>query len=211
MSAVNRPRAAIRATAGLLAVAVTLLAETTPAAARQRPATGGNPDLVRIDSLIDAGRLDDARRALRQWSERHSSAGVRVAGSDRAHAFLLQSRLATDWPTAEEALVAIALGYPLSNDAPEALLRLGQGLLTSAAAGARPDDARRATAYLERLARDYPITSLRAAAFLWLARAYAFRGQIDAACARLAEAGRIATDAGTSSLITDEQRLLCRA
>ena len=103
-----------------------------------------------------------------------------------------------------------ALAYPITGQAAEALLRLGQGLLADADAGGDPDSARRAVAYLERLVTDYPTSPVRAQGHLWLARALNRQGRNAAACQRLSTAPT-ATDSITASLIESEKRTICDA
>lgn len=196
-------------TAALATAAAALLAGTAPGSAQA--GVGGRQDarLARVDSLLQTGRLPDARRELQTWQDSHPQGAAGVSSHDRAFAFLLQARLATSWPAAEEALVAIALGYPASSLAPEALLRLGQGLLTSERIGASTDGAQRAIGYLQRLIRDYPTSTLRAPALLWLARALASTGNRGAACNALQQATGVASDSLTASLVEEEHRTIC--
>lgn len=135
----------------LLALAV------TPPGARAQV-----PTLDRADSLAAAGDYDAARSILdRWWSARDQ---FDVPGSDMARALMLRAQLAPDPETAEPDYLAVVIGYPTSPQAPQALLRLGQGLLADG-------DATRAAAYLERLVADYPGRPERLPALLWLARA----------------------------------------
>lgn len=138
-----------------------------------RPATAQVPTLDRVDSLVVAGHYDDARATLdRWWSAREA---FEVPGSNRARALMLRARLAPDPETAEPDYLAVVLGYPTSTQAPEALLRLGQGLLADG-------DASRAAAYLQRLVADYPGRPQRTLGLLWLARAHSATRRYSAAC-----------------------------
>jgi len=161
--------------------------------------------LARVDSLIRADRLDAARTALDEWSATHTD----VPGIDRAEAGLLRGRLARSWTEAEQAFIATAIGYPVTPQAPEALLRLGQGLVAAAIPPAEPDAAARAVAYLERLVADYPNSHVRTQAFLWLARALHADGRAAAACRRLDQAPLAAGDSATVSLILYDKRARC--
>jgi cell division septation protein DedD len=173
----------------LLALLATLAA---PGAVRAQSA-----ELLRIDSLIAGSRLTEARTALERWRQ---GPGRRAAATDAAHALLLRGRLATDADSATTAYLEIALGYPSSDAAPEALLRLGQGAL---AAG----DANRAAGFLERLTRDYPGAPQRLAGLIWLARAERARNHGTQACALIAAAARDApADAPLRPLLAEEQR-----
>lgn len=138
-----------------------------------RPAAAQVPSLSRVDSLVTAGEYDAARTALDRWWSAHD--GFDVPGSDMARALMLRAKLQTDPAAAESDYLALVLGYPASPLAPEALLRLGQGLLATG-------DAPRAAAYLRRLTADYPGRAERPAAFLWLARANTATRQYAAAC-----------------------------
>lgn len=163
-----------------------------------------DPGLVRIDSLIAADRLDEARFDLATWIDTHPAA----PGADRAAAGLLRGRLARTWAEAEDAYLTTALAYPVTGQAPVAMLRLGQGLTAAAATGADPEAGRRAVAYLERLVTDYPTTPVRAQGYLWLARALHAQGRTPAACQRLDQAPA-AADSITISLIESEKRTIC--
>jgi cell division septation protein DedD len=161
---VKRPHARRRrlAVAGLLAAAI------APASV-----TAQVPTLDRVDSLVSTGAYADARDTLdRWWSAREA---FEVPGSDRARALMLRARLAPDPESAEPDYLAVVLGYPMSSHAPEALLRLGQGLLADG-------DATRAAAYLQRLVADYPGRPQRPFGLLWLARANSALRRYAAAC-----------------------------
>ena len=160
-------RVALRATVGGFAVAAALLAGVPG------PVRAQVPTLDRIDSLITAGQYADARSTLEQWWSAREA--FEVPGSDRARALMLRARLAPDPDTAEPDYLAIVLGYPTSPQAPEALLRLGQGLLADG-------DAVRAVAYLQRLVADYPGRPERLTGLLWLARANAAARRFGTAC-----------------------------
>jgi TolA-binding protein len=196
-------RAALGAITMVVACALNASAQKTPAE------SDPDEDLVRIETSIAAARLADARTALAKWNNAHPTGQPGVSGNTRAHALALAGRLATTWGDAEQAWVAVALGYPISPWAPEAMLRLGQGLLAAPAAAA--GSATRAVAYLERLVNDYPNSPLRAQGFLWLTRAYAAAGRSGAACARIREAASLRTDSVTNGLIASEQTRVCTA
>ncbi|MFW5951680.1 MAG: SPOR domain-containing protein [Gemmatimonadota bacterium] len=137
------------------------------------PGAGQVPTLERVDSLITAGDYDTARATLEQWWSARDE--FDVPGSDKARALMLRARLAPGPDDAEPDYLAVVLGYPTSEHAPAALLRLGQGLLATG-------DAARAAAYIERLIADYPGRNDRTAAFLWLARAHTAARNPAAAC-----------------------------
>jgi hypothetical protein len=131
--------------------------------------------LDRIHNLAAAGRLTEARNTLAGWERQHADPASAASAGDRARAMLLRGMLSEDAKDAEEAYLAVVLSHPSSAAAPDALLRLGQGLL---AAG----EPRRAVAYLERLRTDYPQSPARETGWLWLARAQLAVGATAAAC-----------------------------
>lgn len=147
--------------------------------------------LGQIESLAAAGRLTDARSLLQRWQGDHPTDAGDVTPAARARSLLLQARLATDPEAAEEAYVAIALGYPTSAAAPEAILRIGQGLVASGSVeGTSGPSARKAVSYLQRLVTDYPGTPERTEGLLWLSRAYQLSARGTQACATIEDAIR---------------------
>jgi cell division septation protein DedD len=132
---------------------------------------GQQPSLRQVESLMAAGDYGRARELLERWFERPPAGEVAL----RAQAQLTRARLAADPRAAERHYLAVVLDYPMSGEAPEALLRLGQGLLLLG-------DAERAVAYLERLSVDYPGNPHRVVGRLWLARAYRGLGRGEDAC-----------------------------
>lgn len=161
--------------------------------------------LEEVERLAASGRMTQARAALERWDGDHPPADRTIGANDRALALLLRGRLATDAPAALEAYRALVLSYPSSRSAPEALLRLGQGLLAA-------NDAVRAALYLHRLVTDFPGNPHRPAALLWLARTRAAlddRGAAcDAATAGVREAG---ADPDIGRLLRTERESLCAA
>lgn len=184
-----------------------LIAVLPALAQRGTPTATADRELARIDSLIAADALAEARDRLAAWNSAHSASDASVSGPARALALMLAGRLATTWDAAEQAYIAVALGYPVSPQAPEAMLRLGQGLL---AAGRPRDGAARAVAYLERLINDYPNSPFRTQGYLWLARAQDARGRAGAACASLRQAATLPADSALARLITAEIGRICR-
>ncbi len=177
--------------------ALLALALAAPAAATAQT----DPELGRIEALVAAGRTDEARTRLDQW-QTGQPPDASLDGETRAHAQFLRGQLSMRWSDAEAAYVSLALSYPTSAHAPRALLRLGQGLLTAGAPGS--DGAARAVGYLERLTRDYPVAPDRAAALLWLARAYRATRRPGPACSALASAAHVTADEATTELIRAE-------
>jgi tetratricopeptide (TPR) repeat protein len=134
----------------------------SPAARTRASAQRAAARAERVDSLIALGRVRDARVAP-EWQRAGESAG-KVDGGQRARGLYLAARLTENAADAQEKYLNVALSYPTSREAPEALLRLGQALI---AAG----DAGRAATYFDRVIRDYSKAPARADAYLWLTRA----------------------------------------
>jgi hypothetical protein len=202
------PRLRRHARIVLLQMAAALIA-VLPARGQQSSApASADRDLARIDTLIATDALAEARDRLAVWNGAHPPGDAGVSGSARARALMLAGRLATTWAAAEKAYIAVALGYPVSAQAPEAMLHLGQGLL----AGDRPGDgAPRAIAYLERLINDYPNSPFRTQGYLWLARAQDAAGRTTAACASVRQAATLPADSVLARLINAETGRLCRS
>lgn len=163
-------------------------------------ARGQVPTLDRVDSLVTAGQYDTARVVLDQWWSARDE--FDVPGSDMARALMLRARLAPDLDAAEPDYLSVVLGYPTSDYAPEALLRLGQGLLANG-------DATRATAYLERLVADYPGRPQRTTALLWLARANTAARRTGAACTAAQEGLRSTNDPDLRAMLQVEAGASC--
>lgn len=181
---------------GLAAVAVALAAVVVAAA----PAAAQVPTLNRVDSLVNAGAYGTARADLdRWWSARDEFV---VPGSDMARGLMLRARLAPDPDAAESDYLAVVLGYPASDHAPEALLRLGQGLLATG-------DATRSAAYLARLVADYPGRPQRLAGLLWLARAHDAARRPGPACTAAREGLRDARDPDLVAMLRAEVEGSC--
>lgn len=161
--------------------------------------------LQEVERLAEGGRMTQARATLERWDADHPPADRTVGADDRALALLLRGRLAADGAAALEAYRALVLSYPSSRSAPEALLRLGQGLLAA-------NDAARAALYLDRLVTDFPASTQKAAALLWLARARAALDDRAAACeAATAGAREAGADADIGPLLRTERDSLCAA
>ncbi len=120
------------------------------------------PALDEAERLITAGIFSEARQILEKW-QRDNPGAQRMDQETQARYHLLSARVTTAADSAEDSYLRIAVNYPTSRVAPEALLRLSQ------ARHARGDDAQ-AMAYLERLLADYPETDQRPLAAVWLAR-----------------------------------------
>ncbi|HSJ08641.1 MAG TPA: SPOR domain-containing protein [Longimicrobiales bacterium] len=160
-------------------------------------------NLQRVQNLITAGRFTEARTVLTQWQ---AQAADRTATSvdDLALGLFLGGVLATDAKEAEDVYVSVVLSYPSSSVAPQALLRLGQTLLTQG-------ENRRALAYLERLRSDYPGTAERETGMLWLARAQLASGTAAAACTTVNDALPGTANENVKSLLELERDRACGA
>lgn len=119
-------------------------------------------ELDRAETLIADGDYERARAEIAAWWEK-VDAGHPAPGPQRARALLLRARLEPDPKIAELDYLTLVLTYPTAPEAPEALLRLGQGLLATG-------DSARASAYLERLVNDHPSSPQRSVGAAWLAR-----------------------------------------
>jgi hypothetical protein len=158
--------------------------------------------LDRIQNLIGTGRFTEARNTLERWERDHGDPRSGSDPGDRARALFLRGVLSTEPQAAEDAYMGVVLGYPSSAAAPEALLRLGQGLLTAG-------DTRRALAYLERLHSDYPGVPARETGQLWLARAQLAAGQPAAACASARDGAANAATPAMRTLMEVERDRAC--
>ncbi len=180
----------------LLALVVLMAASAGELRAQRRAPTSADPALDRVDSLVAAGDVAGARASLDRWFAAAPASGPADA---RARALFLRAELTPRFAAAEKDLLAVVLGYPTSPQAPDALLRLGQGL---AAAG----DRERAAGYLRRLVADYPSSPRRAAGYVWLARS--LQGKEACAAARDGLAAATA-DVEAERLLRAEREAAC--
>lgn len=179
----------------LVRILLVLALVTTP-----RGAQAQVPTLDRADSLVTAGDYDAARSILERWWSARDQ--FDVPGSDMARALMLRAQLAPDPETAEPDYLAVVIGYPTSSHAPQALLRLGQGLLAEG-------DATRAAAYLERLVADYPGRPERLPGLLWLARANNAASRPGQACSAARLGIRDARDPDMRAMLEVEAAASC--
>ncbi|HSH44218.1 MAG TPA: SPOR domain-containing protein, partial [Longimicrobiales bacterium] len=147
-------------------------------AAGAAPAAAQVPTLDRVDSLITAGDYEQARATIQRWWSAREA--FDVPGSDRVRAHMLRAALQPRIQDAESDYLAVILGHPTSQDAPRALLRLGQGPLADG-------QYNRAAGYLERLVAEYAGRPERAAGVVWLAQAQLHSRRTAAACRSAAE------------------------
>ncbi len=175
-------------------------ANVLPLAGQQQQAR----QLERADSLLVAGQYELARTALADW-QRNNPRDANVEPAVRSRALYLSARLTTKAADAREQYLALVLSYPTAREAPDALLRLGQGLLAA-------DQPSRAVGYLERLVNDYPTAANRAQALLWLARAQLASGNAGTACATAGAALKAGlADADVTALLQEEEKTACSA
>ena len=160
--------------------------------------------LERVHNLIATGRLTEARNTLVQWERDNAAPSSTATSDDRARALYLAGVLSTDAQAAEDAFIGVVLSYPSAPVAPEALLRLGQGLYT-----AGEND--RAIMYLERLRSDYPRSPHRETGMLWLTRAQLARGDAATACGTARESLFGTTNENVRTLIELERDRACAA
>lgn len=189
------------------AVLFVVIAIASPASVQAQASS--RDTLAHVDSLIIRGELDRARASLRAWHSAHAR-DLGANGATRAHALYLNGLLAMDWKAAEDAFLTVALTHPTTPHASLALLRLGQGLLTAARAGDAAAGAR-ASGYLQRLVTDYPTSSVRPAAFLWLAYAGEVAGRAGDACTAATSAAETAKDDETAALARTVRLRACGA
>lgn len=159
--------------------------------------------LERADSLLSAGEFGPARTLLLEW-QRANPPSAKVDPALRARALFLAARLTEDAMQAQELYLTLSLSYPTAAETPDALLRLGQGLLAA-------NENRRALAYLERLISDYPAAANRPQAHLWLARAQIATGNSSAACRTAGSALKSGVSGEVATLLQNEERTACAA
>jgi hypothetical protein len=184
------------------ALLLALLVAAATGAATVAPAHAQDTALDRVQHLINTGRFTEAGNTLTQWERSFTDPRSSATSADRARALYLRGVLSTDPKEAEDAFVGVVLSYPSAPAASAALLRLGQGLLTTG-------EPRRAVAYLERLRSDYPGARERETGFLWLARAQVASGNGSAACSTAREGVAIATTANMRMLMELERDHAC--
>jgi hypothetical protein len=178
-----------------IAIALALVLAATTAHAQDTA-------LDRVQNLINTGRLTDARNTLAQWERTHGDPTSNASTADRARALYLTGVLSTDPAAAEDAFLNVVLSYPSSAVAPEALLRLGQGLYTAG-------ETQRAITWLQRLQSDYPPSTARETGALWLARAQLAHGAAADACGTARESLAATTNPNLRTLIEIERDRAC--
>jgi septal ring-binding cell division protein DamX len=160
--------------------------------------------LERVQNLINTGRLTEARNTLALWERTHGDPTSDASPADRARALYLTGVLSTDPEAAEDAFLNVVLSHPSSAVAPDALLRLGQGLYTVG-------EHERAIAYLSRLQSDYPPSTVRETGILWLTRAQLALGAAAQACGTARDNLAGTTNPNLRTLIEIERDRACDA
>jgi cell division septation protein DedD len=153
----------MRGAGPLLTALVLALALATGPISAQAP--GGSPrDTVTLDaveSLIQAGRTEDARDVLlRWWGQVRPSAPAREV----QRGLWLRGRLTVDPAQAELDYRRLVVEYPGGPYSAQALFRLAQSAWEMG-------DSAAAAQHVARLAREYPGSRVRAEAEAWLATA----------------------------------------
>ena len=143
------------------------------AAVASRAGAQDNPAIREAVRLAGDGRGDEARRIVAAELSR-----ARLGETMYIEALYWRARLTAVGDSAERDLRRIAIEYPTSRWAPDALLQLAQLAL----AAGNPVSA---FALAERLRSDYPESDLRSEAAFWAGRAAFDLGEARAACALL--------------------------
>ncbi len=159
-----------------------------------------DPLLDRVERLTDRGETLAARDLLAQWRRDESAS---AAADERAWAWFLEARLATDGAQAELLYLRVVIEGSTSRYADDALLRLGQYKYTGG-------DYVKAIEYLGRLRRDYPTSERGPAALLWIARASVALGNSERACSASTQGLReVAISDTTLALALNEAQARC--
>lgn len=156
--------------------------------------------LDQAEEKIASSAFGDARLLLQRWQRENPNA-ARVDQEQQARYHALQARIITNADSAEDNYLTVALNYPTSKVAPEALLRLAQ-------ARALRKDSAQAIAYLERLLADYPNSEYRPLGAVWLARTKSPTGGNAEIC-ELLRGMKPSTNPETITHVKAEQTRIC--
>ncbi|HET9439070.1 MAG TPA: SPOR domain-containing protein [Longimicrobiales bacterium] len=156
--------------------------------------------LEQAEEKIASSAFGDARLLLQRWQRENPNA-ARVDQEQQARYHALRARIITNADSAEDNYLTVALNYPTSKVAPEALLRLAQ-------ARALRQDTAQAIAYLERLLADYPNSEYRPLAAVWLARTKSPTGGNAEIC-ELMRGMKPSTNPETITHVKAEQTRIC--
>ena len=156
--------------------------------------------LEEAEMQVGAGIFDEARTLLDAWVRANPNP-ARNDQEQQARYHLLAGRLTTNADSAEDHYLTVAVNYPTSRSAPEALLRLAQ------ARHAR-GDTQQAITYLRRLLADYPQSDQRPMAGVWLARVQQASGANADLCGTL-RGIQPGTNPEASTLLKTETTRVC--
>lgn len=180
------------------AVGLALVAATRTAAAQEAPlAAGVVREVGRARALVEAGAGADARTLL------DSLVRTQAPGSNElAEALFWRATLAERATDSERDWKRLTIEAPLSPRTADALVRLGEfEMLRGRPATARP--------YFARVAQDFPNTTARAKAGLWVVRGYFDERNSASACTALAELPPASVPEGELRLQYDELGKRC--
>ena len=175
-----------------------LVAGTRAAAAQEAPlAAGVVREVGRARALVEAGAGADARTLL------DSLVRTQAPGSNElAEALFWRATLAERATDSERDWKRLTIEAPLSPRTADALVRLGEfEMLRGRPATARP--------YFARVAQDFPNTTARAKAGLWVVRGYFDERNSASACTALAELPPASVPEGELRLQYDELGKRC--
>lgn len=148
------------------------------------------PDLARIETAVDSGRVAGAREAVERWLVEMGDSAT-PAAIERAG--LLRARLMNDADSARSEYLRIAIDGQSAHGA-EAWLRMAQ---LDLALG----DPERAEVDLQRLRADYPTGEWALESWYWSGRALEVSGRLQDACAAWERASSAARAAGDTGLL----------
>lgn len=154
---------------------------------------GASALLDSLETALDSGRVEGARRALDRWLDRHTGS---ASSADVARARYLRGRAARDPEVAQTEYLLVAMDTD-SDYAPLARFRLAQLRLARERYGRAEKD-------LELLRDDYPGHALVPASWLWTGRVRERRGDEEGAC-------RAYRHAASTAEAGDEAEVLRRA
>lgn len=180
------------------AAGLALVAGTRAAAAQEAPlAAGVVREVGRARALVEAGAGADARTLL------DSLVRTQAPGSNElAEALFWRATLAERATDSERDWKRLTIEAPLSPRTADALVRLGEfEMLRGRPATARP--------YFARVTQDFPNTTARAKAGLWVVRGYFDERNSASACTALAELPSASVPEGELRLQYDELGKRC--
>jgi len=155
--------------------------------------------LDHAEARVTGGQFPDARGLLERW-RRENPGAARSDVEQQARYLVLAARVTTNADSAEYNYLTVAVDYPTTRSAAEALLRLAQARATRG-------DTTQAISYLERLLADYPESELRPMGAVWLARLRA-KGQNAQMC-EVMRGVKAGTNPETIEYFRNEQKRVC--